>query len=116
MVSATGRVRLIEAVETGYVELEGTPDMVLEVISPGSVRKDRTILRESYWEAEVSEYWLVDPRHEPLQFDLLRHGPRGYVATRKQAGWLKSAALGHSFQLTQETGPDGFPAYTLVVR
>src|SRR5205823_5435101 len=54
------RVRLIEGRDEGYVELEGSPDMVLEVISRSSVRKDREVLRKSYWEAGVREYWLVD--------------------------------------------------------
>ena len=34
------RVRLIEGADGGYVELQGTPDMVLEVISRSSEKKD----------------------------------------------------------------------------
>ncbi len=112
----TGRVRLVEGVEGGYVELEGTPDMVLEVISRGSVNKDTVVLHQAYWEAGIREYWLVDARKEPLRFDILRHTPKGYVATRKQAGWIKSAVFGKSFRLTQQTGADGYPEYTLAVR
>src|SRR5262249_50269480 len=39
----SGRARLIAGVEEGFVELEGTPDMVLEVVSPSSVQKDTVI-------------------------------------------------------------------------
>src|SRR5437588_9823084 len=85
-----GRVRLVEGMEEGFLELEGTPDMVLEVVSNSSVRKDRIDLRRAYWEAGIQEYWLVDARKELLSFDILRQGAKGYVATRKQQGWLRS--------------------------
>ncbi|HYT94362.1 MAG TPA: Uma2 family endonuclease [Gemmataceae bacterium] len=112
----SGAVRLIEGAEGGYVELEGSPDMVLEVISRSSVRKDTVLLKQAYWEAEIPEYWLVDARKEPLKFDILRHTPKGYVATRKQGGWLKSAVFGKSFQLTQSKSVLGHPEFTLAVR
>jgi Uma2 family endonuclease len=76
--------------------------MVLEVLSRSSVRKDRVILRQAYWEAEVREYWLVDARDAPVQFDVLRHTAKGYTASRKADGWIKSAVFGKSFRLTQE--------------
>ncbi|MGH7224847.1 MAG: Uma2 family endonuclease, partial [Gemmataceae bacterium] len=60
------RVRLLEGKKSGYVEMEGSPDMVLEVVSDSSVRKDTEQLRHDYWEAGIREYWLVDARKEPL--------------------------------------------------
>ena len=74
------------------------------------------MLHQAYWEAGIREYWLVDARKQPLRFDILRHTPKGYVATRKQAGWAKSAVFGKSFRLTQETSADGHRTYTLAVR
>jgi hypothetical protein len=112
----SGAVRLIEGAEGGHVELEGSPDMVLEVLSRSSVKKDTVLLRQAYWEAEIPEYWLVDARKEPLKFDILRHTAKGYVATRKQDGWLKSTVFGKSFQLTQSQSALGHPEYTLAVR
>lgn len=112
----TDRVRLVEGAEGGYVELEGTPDMVLEIISRSSVNKDTVVLHQAYWEAGIREYWLVDARKEPLRFDILRHTPKGYVVTRKQGGWVKSAVFGKSFRLTQQTGADGYPQFRLEVR
>jgi hypothetical protein len=111
----SNRVRLIESKKHGYVELEGSPDMVLEVVSPSSVRKDRVIMRQAYWEAEIQEYWLVDARKAPL-FDIFRYTTRGYVASRKQDGWVKSAVFGKSFRLTQGTGTLGHPKYKLEMR
>src|SRR5205085_10093912 len=109
-------VRLVEGMEEGFLELEGTPDMVLEVVSPTSVRKDKVLLRKAYWDAGISEYWLVDARKEPLSFDILRHTAKGYTATRKQAGWLRSALFGKSFRLTRRTDPLGQPDFMLETR
>jgi Uma2 family endonuclease len=106
-------IRLVEGVEEGHVEIEGTPNMVLEVVSRHSVRKDTKILRNLYWRAGIPEYWLVDARKRPLQFDILRWTERGYSATRRKQGWLKSKVFARSFLL--ETKPDrlGHPQFFL---
>jgi Uma2 family endonuclease len=109
------RVRLLEGMEEVHLELEGSPDMVLEVISRSSVNKDKVVLRQAYWEADIREYWLVDARKTPLHFDILRHTPRGYSTTRKRDGWMKSKVFGKSFRLTQRTNDLGHPEYTLEV-
>ena len=90
--------------------------MVLEVLSRSSVHKDTVVLRQAYWEAEIQEYWLVDARSEPLKLEILRHTPKGYGATRKQGGWLKSEVFGKAFQLTQSKSALGHPEFTLAVR
>jgi len=110
------RVRLVEGKEHGFVEIEGSPDMVLEVVSDSSTRKDLVVLRQAYWEAGVLEYWLVDARREPLTFDILRRTAKGYAAARKQGGWLKSSVFGKSFRLTQQRNRRGHPEFTLEMR
>ncbi len=112
----SGRVRLLEGAKGGYTEVQGSPDMVLEVVSASSVEKDYRLLRQAYWEAGVREYWLVDARKDPPRFDILRHTPRGYVAGRKPGGWVKSAVFGKSFQLTRRRNDLGHPEFTLLVR
>ena len=109
------RVRLIEGREGGFVELQGSPDMVLEVLSKSSEEKDEVLLKRAYWEADIPEYWLVDARKD-LRFDLFRHTARGYVSTRKQEGWVKSNVFGKSFRLLAHQGLGGYPNYTLEVR
>ncbi|MGH7171054.1 MAG: Uma2 family endonuclease [Gemmataceae bacterium] len=112
-----GRVQRIERERPDFLELEGTPEMVLEVVSETSVQKDTVELRDLYWHAGILEYWLVDARAAEPRFDLLRHGRKGYVSTRKQAeGWLPSNVFGRSFQLTQTSDPLGDPLYVLNVR
>jgi Uma2 family endonuclease len=111
------KVRLLEDPrDGGCVEIEGTPDMVLEVLSRSSVHKDTVMLRQAYWEAGIPEYWLVDARKEPLKFDILRYTARGYSAVRKQAGWVKSAVFGKAFRLTQHPGIGGHPEFNLEAR
>src|SRR5262245_24141614 len=98
----SGQIRWLEGSREGYVELEGTPDMVLEILGDSSVGKDTVTLRDLYWQAGIAEYWLVDVRRDRLTFEILRHTARGYVRTRQQAGgWLKSNVIGKFFRLTQ---------------
>jgi Uma2 family endonuclease len=110
------RVRLIEGKQGGFTEIQGSPDMVLEVVSDSSVQKDDELLRRAYWEAGIREYWLVDARKAPLKFDLLRHGSRGYVSVRKQDSWVKSTVFAKSFRLTQTQNDLGHPEFTLMVQ
>jgi Uma2 family endonuclease len=110
------RVRLIEGRDEGYVEIEGSPDMVLEVVSTSSVQKDTVTLRRAYWQAGVREYWLVDARKDSLSFDILRHGARGYTAAAKRGGWVRSAVFGKAFRLTRQPGALGHPEYTLEMK
>ena len=39
----------------------GAPDLVVEVLSPSTRKKDMTIKLEAYARAGVREYWIVDP-------------------------------------------------------
>jgi Uma2 family endonuclease len=90
--------------------------MALEVMSESSVRKDTDRLRELYWRAGITEYWLVDARDLQISFVILRRTAKGYVQVPKQAGWQKSTVFGKSFKLTVRDDEDGFPEYTLAVR
>jgi Uma2 family endonuclease len=110
----SGQVLLPQGAES--LEAEGTPDMVLEVVSPTSEQRDKVDLRELYWKAGISEYWLIDPGADELSFEILKRTAKGYVATRPQGGWLKSAVFGKSFRLTQTEDELGYPVYTLEVR
>ena len=44
--------------------LEGPPDLIVEIISPESVYRDRVDKFDEYEAAGVREYWVIDPRPE----------------------------------------------------
>jgi Uma2 family endonuclease len=113
----SGQVRRLEGTSPGFFQLDGSPEMVLEVASAHSVQEDTGTLKASYWPAGIREYWLVDARAEPVRFDIFKRRAKGYTTTRPQAGgWLKSAVFGRSFRLTRQLDPLGDPKYTLAVR
>jgi Uma2 family endonuclease len=114
----TGRVQLIvhgEGEEDG-VELRGSPDWVLEVVSPTSVLKDAELLLVDYYSAGVVEYWLVDARGESIEFTLYTRGPEGFVATTPEEGWATSRVFGREVRLDRERDRLGGWRYTLHVR
>ena len=41
--------------------IEGAPALVVEILSPSTLRTDRELKRKLYAAAGVAEYWLVDP-------------------------------------------------------
>lgn len=110
------RVRLIEGARRGIVEIQGTPDMVLEVVSDSSVRKDLETLMRAYWKAEIPEYWLIDARGEELRFEIWKHGPSKYRRAANRNGWIASGVFGKSFNLTSKTSSTGWVSYLLEVR
>lgn len=61
--------------EDGLVD--GRPDIVVEVISPSSLRYDRMVKLGYYLALGVPEYWLVDPVERSLE--RLVHSKAGYV-------------------------------------
>ena len=112
----SGKVTLTEGKEHGFTEVVGSPEMVLEVVSDSSVAKDTDLLRKAYFQAGIEEYWLIDARSEKLSFEILKRGAKGFMATRKQDGWLKSLVFGKSFRLTVTQNRLGDPQYRLEVR
>lgn len=46
--------------------IEGAPDLIIEILSPSTKKKDMTIKLKKYIEAEVREYWLVDPESRKI--------------------------------------------------
>ena len=52
----------------------GTPDMVVEVLSKSTRKKDITIKKDIYEAQGVREYWIVDPWIKGISVYLLRDG------------------------------------------
>lgn len=52
----------------------GTPDMVVEVLSKSTRKKDVTVKKDIYEAQGVREYWIVDPWIKGISVYLLRDG------------------------------------------
>ncbi|MCD7957330.1 MAG: Uma2 family endonuclease [Lachnospiraceae bacterium] len=44
----------------------GAPELVVEILSPSTKRKDRTLKMTKYKRAEVREYWMIDPDYKRI--------------------------------------------------
>ena len=51
----------------------GAPDLLVEVLSPSTRRKDLTLKHYKYANAGVREYWIVDPRSKKIIVYDLEH-------------------------------------------
>ena len=49
----------------------GAPDLVVEVLSPGTEKRDRGIKKNLYEKCGVKEYWLVNPETKSVEVYLL---------------------------------------------
>ena len=47
--------------------VKGVPDLVVEILSKGTRKRDETIKRQLYERSGVTEYWLVDPKMERVR-------------------------------------------------
>ena len=54
--------------------LVGAPDLVVEVLSPGTAKFDRQEKYQAYQQNGVREYWIVDPAHETVEVWTLQAG------------------------------------------
>jgi Uma2 family endonuclease len=66
--------------------IRGVPDLIIEVLSPGSTAYDMQTKLEAYARASVPEYAIIDPRARSLNHYRLEtpgryHAPRVFGAT-----------------------------------
>ena len=96
-----------------YVEVVGSPDLVVEIVSKTSVRKDTALLRKAYAAAGVREYWLIDARSEPLRFEILSNSGGAFVSSAAVVGPQESAVFGGRWELTRARNRAGRFTYAL---
>ncbi|MFM8702560.1 MAG: Uma2 family endonuclease [Planctomycetia bacterium] len=116
---AEGRVRLVPAVggkPDRFVELEGAPDLIVEIVSDSSVTKDTQRLPAAYHAAGVREFWLVDARRTDVEFTILRWEPSGYVVAPGADRACHSTVFDCSFTLVCSRNAAGRFVYDLVAR
>jgi Uma2 family endonuclease len=67
-------------------EIRGAPDLVIEILSPTTAKRDRTTKKTLYARHGVAEYWLADPDTKTIE--VLKLTARGYrragIYTKKE--------------------------------
>lgn len=105
---ASGRAELRETFPgSGRItELVGTPDLVVEIVSPSSVTKDNVKLKERYALADIPEYWLIDGRGRTIKHEVLTLRGRKYRAVKPEgSGARRSLLLKAVVRLTRTKSP-----------
>jgi Uma2 family endonuclease len=100
-----GRIREIPGAkkrEDRFIELEGAPDLVVEILSDSSERKDLKRLPRLYAAAGIPELWLVDCRGVEVSFEIHVLGSTGYERQSADSeGWRRSPLLGRRVRLVR---------------
>jgi len=116
----SGEVRLVPrrgGAADRYVELEGGPDLTVEIVSDSSSKKDTSRLPVAYFQAGTLEYWLIDARGDRLVFRVHRRGATAFEPVDVDPdGYQPSAVFGCAFLLERGRDSRGYPRYDLLVR
>lgn len=73
--SANGKCK---AREDGWY---GTPDLIVEVLSPGSSRRDKVDKYRLYEQHGVREYWIIEPTAQWIEAHILTDGKFAHIGT-----------------------------------
>jgi Uma2 family endonuclease len=71
----------------------GSPDLLVELISPSSVRRDRYEKRDLYARCGVKEYWIGDPANQALEVFALKNGAYELHCSAEVKGKITSLVL-----------------------
>jgi len=97
----------VAAANAGIIQrraIFGVPDVLVEVISPASVRRDRYDKRQLYARFGVKEYWIGDPANKALEILTLKSGAYELYGCAEEKGKLTSLLLpGLEFDLSKTT-------------
>lgn len=70
----------------------GIPDVIIEIISPTSIIRDRVEKKNLYEKMSVPEFWLIDPQYEAIEIYKLHNNRYELLsAATTLEGELKSA-------------------------
>lgn len=73
--------------------LVGAPDLVVEILSKGTMNKDRGDKREVYEQFAVREYWVVDPQNKSIEVYRMENNRYRLFSSAAEEGIVKSSVL-----------------------
>jgi Uma2 family endonuclease len=85
----------------------GAPDLIVEIVSPSTARRDYRVKYDLYQGHGVREYWIVQP--ETPHIDVFQRGEDGQFAeigTFDRRGVFESALLGVTVAVAEVFGED----------
>jgi Uma2 family endonuclease len=77
----------------GERAVNGAPDLVVEVLSPSSLDRDRHRKLEIYRRYGVREYWIVDPANRAIEVLVLEAGEYGLASFAAETGAVASTVM-----------------------
>ncbi len=78
----------------GDKAINGVPDLVVEIVSPTTIRRDTVVKKEIYETFGVKEYWLVYPDERAIEVWALGEGGRYELYSfAEKDGKVKSKVL-----------------------
>src|SRR2546422_11425878 len=86
----------VAAANAGIIQrraIFGVPDLLVELVSPSSVRRDRYDKKALYARFGVKEYWIGDPANKALEILLLKEGQYALHSSASEKGKLASVVL-----------------------
>ncbi len=90
----------------GEENVEGVPDLIVEILSPSNWLYDRREKMKVYEEAGVPEYWIVDPRTRTVEVYVLEEGAFLQVGQYGAGEVARSQVLAGFEVLVDEIFPD----------
>jgi len=82
--------------------INGTPDLLVEILSPSTFHHDQERKKELYERFGVREFWLIDPANEVAEIFTLSNGKYELHAFVAQQGRVTSKVLeGFSFTIEE---------------
>ncbi len=86
--------------------IEGTPDLIIEIISPSSIKTDRKDKFNLYLSFAVSEYWIVDPNNQSIEVYVFENGKYELQFFETGSGKIQSKTLeGLIFEIAEVFSP-----------
>ena len=83
-----------------HANIQGAPDLIVEILSPSTGRLDMTTKRDLYARHGVAEYWIADPDARTIAVMVLRDGQFEVVGEYGDGDTLTSPTLeGFSVEL-----------------
>lgn len=71
----------------------GAPDLVVEILSKGTMNKDRGDKMEVYEQFAVREYWIVDPQNQSIEVYRMENNRYRLFSFAAEEGIVKSSVL-----------------------